>query len=108
MSKVNPETASVMKKQLGPWERDNEGFKRVLVVTHGGYIMEMYNVIRSRFQGGDVNNNNNAKNTAIYVFGFSDLGNESDNIYERYTASNLIINHKFNDEFDLTNPARLT
>jgi broad specificity phosphatase PhoE len=60
-----------LKKILGnlsEWEKEHKGFKRILVVTHGGYIMEFYNVVK-QIHGQKVTNSNNAKNCAVYIFG---------------------------------------
>lgn len=53
---------------LKPWEEKHEDFKRILVVTHGGYIMEFYNLMK-QLNGQKVSNSNCAKNCAVYVFG---------------------------------------
>ena len=47
-------------KNLKKWESNHEGFKRILVVTHGGYINEFYNVMK-RMNGEKISNANNAK-----------------------------------------------
>jgi hypothetical protein len=41
-------------------------FKRILVVTHGGFIMELINVIRKK-QNLEFNGKNNSHNTGLYV-----------------------------------------
>lgn len=58
--KTNKETKKIL-ENLKEWEKKHEGFKRILIVTHGGFIMEFYNVMK-RLNGDKVNNANNAKN----------------------------------------------
>lgn len=43
---------------------------KILVVTHGGFIMEFMNVVRS-LRGKAPILNNNARNTAVYVVRFT-------------------------------------
>ena len=46
---------------------NSEKFNKTLVITHGGWIMEMYNVINYCIAGSQPTFNNNAKNCAINV-----------------------------------------
>ncbi len=65
---MNPETRKIL-TNLSEWENSKKGkFKRILVVTHGGYIMEFYNKMKE-INGQKINNENNAKNCACYIFG---------------------------------------
>lgn len=66
-SKVNNETQKIL-TNLQPWEKKHEDFKRILVVTHGGYIMEFYNVMK-QINGQKISNSNCAKNCAVFIFG---------------------------------------
>ena len=43
-----------------------KSFKRILVLTHGGFIMETLNAIRTR-KNQELRFINDAKNTALYV-----------------------------------------
>lgn len=65
--KFNNETKKIL-SGLKEWEDKHEGFKRILVVTHGGYIMEFYNVMK-QIMGQKVSTSNCAKNCAVYIFG---------------------------------------
>jgi len=60
---------------LKEWEGKHSSFKRILVVTHGGYIMEFYNVMKE-ISGQKVSNSNCAKNCALYIFGADKLPNK--------------------------------
>lgn len=70
--------------------------------------MEFYNVVKTMI-GHVVNNANEAKNTAIYVFGFSKKKRqeESTTIIGQYTPTSLVINHKFKDDIGFTTKAVL-
>lgn len=67
--KHNQETKKIL-SNLKPWEDEHKGFKRILVITHGGYIMEFYNAMKE-INGQNLSNANNAKNCALYIFGIS-------------------------------------
>lgn len=43
-----------------------EDLPKILLITHGGFIMELVNVIRNK-KGFKIFNRNDAKNTALYV-----------------------------------------
>ena len=58
--KINSETKKIL-TNLTKWESEHENFKRILVVTHGGYIMEFYNTVKE-INGQKICNDNNAKN----------------------------------------------
>jgi broad specificity phosphatase PhoE len=47
--------------------------KKILVCTHGGWIMEFMNTIRG-MMGSDVIGTNNCKNTSLYVIKFTKEG----------------------------------
>lgn len=51
-------------------ERKIDSTPRILVVTHGGFIMEFMNVVRS-LSGKAPIMNNNARNTSVYLIRFS-------------------------------------
>ncbi|CAI2363370.1 unnamed protein product [Moneuplotes crassus] len=106
-SKINPETRKIL-TNLQEWESTHPSFKRILVVTHGGYIMEFYNTMKE-VNGQKISNDNNAKNCALYIFGVTGgeaggLGatggkdEESKSSHPELSVDYLLINHKFHDE----------
>ena len=58
--------------------------------------MEFFNVVKT-MSGHPVDNKNEAKNTAVYVFGFSKKNSKepTTTIIGKYQPENLILNHKF-------------
>jgi len=53
--------------------------------------------------GQSIDNNNCAKNTAVYVFGLTKLKvHQSKNILENYHPTCLVLNHKFIDTVGIT------
>ena len=75
----------------------------MLVVTHGGFIMEFFNVVKSMV-GKPIDNKNEAKNTAIYIFGFSKMKTKEKTTSElgKYRPAYLVLNHKFKDDLGIT------
>ena len=119
---MNEETKSIL-DNLKQWEQDHEGFKRILLVTHGGFINEFYNVMK-RMKGEKTNNILHAHNWAVYIFGMdkkndedidetldslseesgTDMGSISDIL--KYENDHLLINHQFEDEFGILDETR--
>ena len=111
--KVNKETQRIL-DLFKPFETKNPDFKRVLLFTHGGLIMELNNVM-NRLNGKKTHHDNNAKNCSMYVYGIEKVNREEDlddqisgtsmlplRDLDMYRSERLLTNHRFKDEFGLT------
>ena len=94
LSLLNYELKSILKKKVEAWRLKNPKPKRILIVTHVGFISEFYNVMKE-FNGISITSKYNAKNTACYIFGLSKnpLKLQGDTIPSKFTVKNLLINH---------------
>ena len=57
------------KNLISKYEEDKQRYRKILAVSHGGFIMEFMNVIRS-LKGSAPLYNNSAKNTSVYIIRF--------------------------------------
>lgn len=107
LTKLDEETATIMKEKCEPWELEHPHFKRVLIVTHGGYIAEFENIMKE--MNGDVlTKSSHPGNVSAYVFGVvpnPDAENEED-LMKRYRTERILINHKFSDDWGITPPEK--
>lgn len=70
------------KKDTKAPNKQNPDCIRVLVVSHGGYIMEIHNIVNFLSKGEKPAYNNTAKNCSLHVFRLEydgDVGKELDN-----------------------------
>lgn len=107
LKKIDEETGTILKEKCEPWEIQHPHFKRILIVTHGGYIAEFENVMKE-MNGEEMTKASHPYNTSAYVFGIipnPDAENEEDAM-KRYKTERLLINHKFDDEWKITPPEK--
>lgn len=62
--------AKLQANSMNAYHREQLSQKRILVVTHGGFIMEFMNAVRV-MDGKQPIENNSARNTSIYIIQFA-------------------------------------
>ncbi len=71
----------------------NSGCIRILVVSHGGYIMEFHNIVNYLSRGEKPVYNNSAKNCSLHVFRVEYEGDPSKDIDNKKIRIECLVNN---------------